>query len=313
MTTVKERIAAITNATKNAPTLSGAAPAATAPAAPVPAQPVDTEPRPGRIDTLIEAQGAFVRCYPVANLIGPGNRPIAAIGIRLNRKREEDAAVVAAHKYAARITADAGDARDAALRDMDLLGDAKVVQALWRACREVVDPNDLSKGIGKHPAFPTDDWMREHLTTDQLAMLMNLYTETRRAAYPERWDLSEERMEALLSMAAKTSDTDIPEVVLAPYAREQVTHAFVYAAERLAEARTSLETLFAEVDARDATIAALRAEVERFQSGSPAASEDERAAEYVDKIRQHHDRLVGASADAPAEAPAGHHDAPGEG
>lgn len=281
MTTVKERIAAITNATKGAPALSGNVPAAQ-PSAPT-MQPVDAEPRPGRVDALLEAQGAFVRCYRVDNLFGPGNRPMAAIGIRLNRKREEDAAVVAAHKYAVRITADAGDARDAALRDMDLLGDAKVVQALWRACREVADPNDLSKGIGKHPAFPTDDWMREHLTTDQLAMLMNLYAETRRAAYPERWDLSEERIEALLSMAAKTGDTDVPEAMLASYAREQVTHAFVYAAERLHEARSSLDVLFQQIDERDATIATLRAEVERLQSGTPT------------------------------EAPAGPVDAPGEG
>jgi hypothetical protein len=186
-------------------------------------------------------------------------------------KREEDAAVSAAYKYVARVTAEVGEARDAAMRDMDLLGDSKVVQALWRACREVADPNDLSKGTGKHPAFPTDDWMREHLTTDQLAALMNLYAETRRAAYPERWDVSEDRIEALLTMAANTSDSDIPEAVLAPYAREQITHAFVFAAERLREARTSLETLFAQVDERDATVAALRAEIERLQSGTPAA------------------------------------------
>jgi hypothetical protein len=266
MTTIKDRIAALP---KTIPATSGGTPAA---ATAAPAQSVaDAEPRPGRLDQIIEADGPFVRCYEITGFFGPGNRPIRAIGIQLNRKRAEDAAVVAAHRYAARITADAGEGRDAAMRDMDLLGDAKVVQALWRSCREVQDPNDLSKGIGKHPAFPTDDWMREHLTTDQLAMLMNLYAETRKAAYPDRWDLSEDRIEALLTMAAKTSDSDIPEAMLAPYAREQVTHAFVYAAERLGEARTSLETLFAQIDERDATIAALKAEIERMQSNAPAA------------------------------------------
>jgi hypothetical protein len=266
--TIKDRIAAIQKAHKTPlPT------AANTPAAPTQA-PAEAESRPGRLDLSIEADGAFVRCYEITNLFGVGNRPIRAIGIRLNRKREEDAAVVAAHKYAARITSDAGDARDAAMRDMDLLGDAKVVQALWRACREVVDPSDLSKGIGKHPAFTTDDWMRDNLTTDQLAMLMNLYAETRKAAYPERWDLSEDRIEALLTMAAKTSESDIPEAMLAPYAREQVTHAFVYAAERLHETRASLEVLFAQIDERDATIAALKAEIERMQSGTPAAPQE---------------------------------------
>ena len=261
---VSERIKAINEAQKR-PVVPAQAP--TPDASAPPAEP----PRLGQIAPLIEAEPPFVRCYRIDRFFGPGDRPILAIGIRVNRKRAEDASVAASHDYAAKVAKGAGEGAAAAARDMDLLGDAKVIETLWRACREVVDPNDLDKGIGKHPAFPHTDWMRDNLDTDQLAALMHLYLETRKAKFRDRWDLSDDRIEALAEMAAKHADSDVPEVVLAPFGREQVTHAFVFVAGKLHDARRAVDVLLEQATEKDAEIDALKAQIAKLCDEADAA------------------------------------------
>lgn len=53
------------------------------------------------------------------------------------------------------------------LEDPTILEDAKSTEIVWRACR---DASDHSK-----PAFPSAEWMRQHLTREQFVILHRMY------------------------------------------------------------------------------------------------------------------------------------------
>jgi hypothetical protein len=266
----------------NARVRAGTAAPVAAPATPIPATgstaaaalagaqpkpPAAVKPdRKGMLTPFVEAAGRKAHIFPVNDFLGPEQTRKLAIGIRVNRKFEDDDAFAKAHAYAARRAKDAGDGADAAKKDFDILGDAKLIETLWYACREVVDPDDFSKGVTEYNAFPGPEWMRKNLSSDQLAALWNLYLEARRKDFPARYNLEEDRIEALAEMAGKHADTDIPESVLGAYAREAVTHAFVVVSRWLWEARTASAALLAEYEKADTERAILRARVAELEA-----------------------------------------------
>jgi hypothetical protein len=212
----------------------------------------------------IEAEGRHVRCVPLDDFFGPGRKPIGAVAFRVAVKSDEDAAIIAAHRYAAEEAKVAGSAEMAARSDSDLLGDAKNIEALYRVCMaaEAVAPRGWKLKTKPRPdgqgsitssAFPGPQWMRRNLTTDQIAYLMNAYLEVRAEASPSgKLDLGDETIDALAQLCADHLSDDLPELALARFSRVHLTHAFVMLADKYREGQRAVEALLAEKESAGA-------------------------------------------------------------
>ena len=192
----------------------------------------------------IEARPRKAYPFDVSGFFGLGDLPILRIAVRVNTKVEQDNAIAAAYQVVNKVAEHSGDR---AKNDDDLLLDAKAIHALFHACRrcepanpEKGTPSDEDDGY-RYTAFPGPQWMREHLTTDQLAVLLNLYHEVRRTEGPTRWDVTTEQVDALAVLCAESAESDIPEAMLASCSREWITQAFVILSLRLKEVRDAVE------------------------------------------------------------------------
>ncbi len=191
------------------------------------------------ITRAIEERGRHVVPCPVDGFFGPGNKPIPMIGIRVNVKGEEDKAVVDAHRYAQEL----GKGTDAA-KDDDLLREAKVVQALHWACREV-DAEGKPTGFA---AFPGPKWMRDNLTADELAALLNLYNDVRARRSPWPFAFEDEDVENVAMICAVGAETEIPTAFLARMEREVLAQYLIVVACKLRKARSELLAAQARLD-----------------------------------------------------------------
>jgi hypothetical protein len=171
------------------------------------------------------------RCYDFETngFLGLAGKPILTIKVRVATKGEQDRAVLGAHKYVEELAKDARVDAKVAAEDRDILSDAKTCFILFEVCRDAEDPN--------YPAFPGPRWMIDHLSTDEIGVLLNCYTEVLRATGTIDFDLSTERVEALSQALAATADSDAPNAYLARYTREQVTEICIRLAVMLDERR----------------------------------------------------------------------------
>ncbi len=154
----------------------------------------------------------------------------------MSRKTEDENAIVEAHKH---VIAKAAGV-EAAKSDDDLLRDAKVIEILYRVCRDAEDP--------KQTAFPGPQWMRDNITTDQLAVLFNLATEVRRLEGPTPRDMSDEELEAIILLVVHAEDSVLRERFYAGCSRESATQACVLLALKLDESRKALAVMSAKVE-----------------------------------------------------------------
>lgn len=201
--------------------------------------PARAEPAVSPLVKAIEARGRKVKVCDVTGFFGPGNRPILEIGIRVNVKGEEDTAVVDAHRYAQELARGTE-----AAKDDDLLREAKVLHALWSACREVdADGNATIMG-----AFPGPKWMRDNLTSDQLAALLNLYNDVRTRQSPWPHAFTDDEVENLAMLCADGADTEIPTAMLAGIPREAVAQYLILVSCKLRKARSELLAAQAQLD-----------------------------------------------------------------
>lgn len=162
-----------------------------------------------------------------------GNR----VKVRVVTKAEQDLALVGAHKYAA---GKASDMPDAA-HDPDLLDDAKSAFVAFAACRDADEPD-------KFPAFPAPQWMLEHLTTDEVAHLVNLMNEVRVKESPSPMSISDEMIDGIAELCAANVSSEIPESVLASFTREYLTHVVVMLSARNVELRARVVELSEELE-----------------------------------------------------------------
>ena len=184
----------------------------------------------------LEERERPVHEFEVQGFFGLGDQEIQQIGIRVNTKSEEDAAIVGAHKN---VQMKAGGGAESARDDPDLIDDSKAVEALFRACRDV-DGEGEKKYM--YPAFPGPNWMRKHLTTDQISTLLNLYHEVRRREAPEGWNITVETVEELAEACAVTSGSDYPDLTLASRPQEWVVQAFIILSVRYMEIKNVLQS-----------------------------------------------------------------------
>lgn len=176
----------------------------------------------------IEAQDRERHEFDVRGFFGLGDKPVPKLAIRVATKAEEDAALVAAHATVRDLSG--GDKN--AMADFDLLGDQKLIQILFRVCFSATEKT--TEGV-YYPAFPGPDWMRRHMTTDQIATVMNLYHEVRKASGSTRSVISFEDVEGLALACAEASGSDLPEAMLANADRTWLTEAFILLAVRYKE------------------------------------------------------------------------------
>ena len=182
----------------------------------------------------IEERGRKYHAHEVQGFFGLGGDEIHKIDFRTPVKSDDDKSVIAAHAYAASKAKGDGEA---AARDLDVLGDAKATEVLFRSCFEHL-PEGAPTGTVRYPAFSGGpQWMRDHLTGDQIAVLFNLLQEVKQSESALRTKISGEDVEKLARVCWRSRDTDIPEAILADCDREFLTQAFVLLAIRLADAK----------------------------------------------------------------------------
>jgi hypothetical protein len=188
----------------------------------------ESEARMTEVARLIAARervGYTFEC----GFLGLGKKPIPTLKIRVATKGEQDRAVLAAHKYVDEIAKGVGVETQSASQDRDILTDAKTCFILFEVCRDVAD--------ARYPAFPGPRWMIDHLTTDEIAVLLNCYGEVLRITGTLEYDLATDRIEALSQALAAVADSDVPNQLLLRYTREQVGEICVRQAILLDERR----------------------------------------------------------------------------
>ena len=93
------------------------------------------------------------------------------------------------------------------LDDPTFLEDVKVCEILWHACRDADD-------VSRH-AFPSSQWMREHMTNDELAALNCFYDRACQNDSATKDPLSREDRIALVRAIGAAAHTDVPDALLA--------------------------------------------------------------------------------------------------
>ncbi len=223
---------------------------------------MSTQERKSALAKAIEDQPRKAYCFPVAGFFGLGGLAIHGVAIRRAVKAEDDAAIVAAHKYLAELSKNAGEGAAAALKtEGDILGDAKILEIIFRLCREV-DQDSIAAATGDPSkwratkenwlAFPGPQWMRDNLGTDQLATLLNLINEVRAMQAPAPIDIDDAHIEAVVQMCNEHAGDDIPEAILAGFTRVKLTHSVVLISMKLQEARLSLDILMKQLEEAEA-------------------------------------------------------------
>lgn len=164
--------------------------------------------------------------FTLKDVFGLGGKPIEAVKIRIATKGEQDRALCGAHAYVEKLAKGANiDARVAG-EDRDLLLDAKTCHILAEVCRDATDT--------KYPAFPGPKWMIDHLSTDEIGILLNCYHEALRKTATVDMDLSPERVATLSRLLAMTAESDAPNELLLRFTREQLAELCVRMAVMLA-------------------------------------------------------------------------------
>jgi len=163
--------------------------------------------------------------FEATNMMGPGGKSLGAYKIWVASKAEQDAAVVNAHKYAEEL----GGKDTPASKDADILTEAKTAHILHTCCRHHAKPQALA-------AFPSPKWMMQHMSTDELGVLLNNYNACLGESGVFEMDTSEERVEFYISLCAEAGYTDLPDMALAQCHRDYLIYLLVCCAKKLRRA-----------------------------------------------------------------------------
>lgn len=179
--------------------------------------------------------------FDVAGFFGLAGAEVPKIGIRVPTKAEQDAAIRDAHHALTAFVKSAETAKS----DEDIARDLKTIHILHRCC---LDPKRVTAPDGKtfcYPAFPSPQWMADHLTTEQIGVLLNLVNEVRRVEGPGPKELDDATVDVFHEAAVAANPGDMADF-LAGCDREFVCQMFVLEAHRLHNAKAEIEALEAE-------------------------------------------------------------------
>lgn len=227
------------------------------------------------VPLAIQARGKTVHVFDVASVFGIAGKPVHQVAMQILDIASDIECREAARKTRAEMSRRAGAGAEDAKKDPDSFELECNLEALFRICLRVDKTGKATRGA----AFPGVAWMRENLTTDELASLLNLYGEMKRRHGRVPLAIEDDRVEAIAVLLAEHVNEDIPESYLAPFPRWYVTHLTVLIASKLAEARKSVDILLAEREATkverealEADNAALRAELAALKAPPPEAA-----------------------------------------
>ena len=204
---------------------------ASAPSAPSPQTPASATVTPPHspLVAALEARRRALVPFP-AELFAHG---IAGnVLVRIPTSAELGRAKKCAHAFIAEDTKTAPQAA----QDPSYTADIFTVFALFESLRDEKDPQDL-------PAFGSPQWMREHFTSQQLSVMLNMHNKVVGETEPVEWVLDEERLTALLFMCAQHTGTDIADQALMRFSRETMAEAFIRVAVMYKDAMLEIEAL----------------------------------------------------------------------
>lgn len=162
-------------------------------------------------------------------------RKLPKVGIRIPTKRAQDVAIVAAHKYVNALARDGGKEDVEGVRqDRDVLQDAK------SACIISEFVRDLKSG-GKYPAF-TPQWACENLRPEEIAVFLNVANAVRAERHGLAAKVTDDGVEAWITICDEADSTEFPARVLAGCSREYLEFLVLRMAMKVAEARRALES-----------------------------------------------------------------------
>lgn len=190
------------------------------------------------IAKAIEQRKRPSKILPVNLAIGVLAEPIRKIAFRIPTLAEDRDAVNRAYGIVRNSCS-----TDEARQDGDVLTNAKLVCALYHACREVVTKKDaIGAEIdeeGMYAAFPAPEWMYEHLTADQVGVLCNMFTAVRAELSPAK-TFDTEAAETILRVTGALPDDNVPAALFSEFSRDGLAQIVVHAARSLAGARAAL-------------------------------------------------------------------------
>jgi hypothetical protein len=151
----------------------------------------------------------------LGGMLNHDGTPVVKVTFRINKKADEDTAVAAAHAIVHRLAklAEAGEAEFK--QDGDVLQDNKHIQVLYRACR---DPENADRTL-----FPTPEWMRQNLETNEIAGLLNAYAEVVCRKHGIPWSIEDVDLDNTRTMLVAARDSELPERLLAMFDRPYLT------------------------------------------------------------------------------------------
>jgi len=153
-------------------------------------------------------------------------------------KDEQDQALAAAHAYVAKKCEQTPDAA----KDADILADAKACFLVAKAMRMPADG-------GKMPVFVNGEVAVQRLTADRIGALTRLAVLVRSKHAPWPTDLSDDTVEALVTVCAAGAGGDMPERVLAGLSDVMLSHLAVLMAVKIESAREEAAALRAQIEA----------------------------------------------------------------
>jgi hypothetical protein len=183
-----------------------------------------TDDRKSPLANALAARKQKAHPFVVNGVFGLGGKPIHKVHLRVPTNDQKERAVAAArNRLRERANGDEG-----LLDDPDVSNDAKSRELLQLVTTDEAD---------QIQAFYGGDWMARNMTDDQIGQLLNLLNEVRRKDGPISWDLSDVRVESIVDLCVRASNSEIPERVLSNYQREFLTSLVVLLSLKLYEAR----------------------------------------------------------------------------
>lgn len=186
----------------------------------------------------IEQRKRPSKILPVNLAIGVLAEPVRHVAFRVPTLAEDRDAVNRAYGIV-RNSCSAEEAR----QDSDVLTNAKLTAALFHACREVKPVKDTlgaeQHEEGAYPAFPSPEWMYEHMTADQVGMLCNMFSAVRAELSPAK-AFDRDAADTILRVTGSQPDESAPAALFAPFSRDGLVQLLVYAARCLVGAREAL-------------------------------------------------------------------------
>ena len=193
----------------------------------------------------IRARPRKVHVYDVAPFMCMGETR-ARVAIRIPTKKEQDRALVGAHQYMVK----RAGATPSVINDPEIMQDAKSAFIVAECCFEA----DRADG-DVMPLWPTGNEVSEDLSTDEIAVLVNLVNEVRAKLGPTPHEITEEQVEAFARVCSVGAGTTKPDEVLTPLPHYFVVQLAILFAVRLAEARQTVDDQAKALDATNRALA----------------------------------------------------------